>query len=155
MQPNTIYIYTDGAAQGNPGPGGYGVVMKYQAFEKELCDGFRRTTNNRMELLAVIKGLEEIKREGIPVIVVSDSKYVTDAFNLNWVNGWIKKQFKDVKNPDLWKMLIPLAKKYQVKFQWIKGHNGHPENERCDELAVMMARKATKVDTYYESLSNS
>ena len=134
-----IRIFTDGAAQGNPGPGGYGVILKFNGHVKELSGGFRLTTNNRMELLAVIAGLEAIKKDGIPVTIFSDSKYVVESVEKGWLWGWEKKNFKDKKNPDLWLRYIPLHKKYKPKFVWIKGHAGHPENERCDQLAVTAA----------------
>jgi ribonuclease HI len=134
-----IKIYTDGAAQGNPGPGGYGTIMKYGSHEKELSQGYELTTNNRMELMAVIAGLEAIKKPGIPVTIYSDSKYVVDSVEKGWVWGWEKKGFVKKANPDLWKRYIPLHRKYKPKFVWIRGHNGHPENERCDRLAVLAA----------------
>lgn len=131
-----IFLYTDGAAKGNPGPGGYGVVLEAGPYQKELSEGFRRTTNNRMELLAVIIGLEALKKTGSQVTVVSDSKYVVDAINKGWLSSWIRKGFKGKKNIDLWKRIIPQLQKHQVRFQWVKGHNDHPQNERCDRLAV-------------------
>ncbi|GMQ27974.1 ribonuclease HI [Algoriphagus confluentis] len=131
-----IKIYTDGAAKGNPGPGGYGVVLKFGKHEKELSEGFRLTTNNRMELLAVIRGLQALNTTEYPVQIFSDSKYVVDAIEKGWLWGWQKKGFKDKKNPDLWLRYIPLHLKYKPKFFWVKGHAGHPENERCDQLAV-------------------
>ena len=134
-----IRIYTDGAAQGNPGPGGYGTIMKYGSHEKEFSQGYRLTTNNRMELLAVIKGLEAIKKLGIPVTVYSDSQYVINSIEKGWLWGWEKKNFKDKANPDLWKLYIPLHKLFKPKFIWVRGHAGHPENERCDQLAVQAA----------------
>jgi ribonuclease HI len=147
-----IRIYTDGAAQGNPGPGGYGTILKFNQAEKELSEGFRLTTNNRMELLAVIKGLEAIKKEGIPVTIYSDSKYVVDSIEKGWLWGWEKKNFKDKANPDLWKIYIPLHRKFKPKFIWIKGHAGHPENERCDQLAVQAAsEKKLAIDYEYEA----
>ena len=146
-----IRIYTDGAAQGNPGPGGFGVVMKFNHAEKELSGGFRLTTNNRMELLAVITGLEAIKKEGIPVTIYSDSKYVVDAIEKGWIWGWQKKNFAKKANPDLWQRYIPLHNKYKPKFVWVKGHAGHPENERCDQLAVRAATGGKlKIDVEYE-----
>jgi ribonuclease HI len=149
-----IRIYTDGAAQGNPGPGGYGTILKFNHAEKELAEGFRLTTNNRMELLAVIKGLEAIKKEGIPVTIYSDSKYVVDAIEKGWLWSWEKKNFKDKANVDLWKLYIPLHKKFKPKFIWIKGHAGHPENERCDQLAVQAAlEKKLNIDYEYEDAS--
>jgi ribonuclease HI len=134
-----IKIYTDGAAQGNPGPGGYGTIMKYGANEKELSQGFELTTNNRMELMAVIAGLEAIKKTGIPITIYSDSKYVVDSVEKGWIWGWEKKSFAKKANEDLWRRYIALHRKLNPKFVWIRGHNGHPENERCDRLAVMAA----------------
>lgn len=131
-----IYLFTDGASSGNPGPGGYGAVLRCGSHEKELSGGFACTTNNRMELLAVIKGLEAIKWDRATVYVTSDSSYVVNAINKGWLRGWVSKGFRKVKNPDLWQRLIPLLQKHDVQFFWIKGHNGHPENERCDALAV-------------------
>ena len=132
----TIYLYTDGAASGNPGPGGYGVVLKCGTFVKEISGGFAKTTNNRMELLAVIVGLEAIKWDNARVEVWSDSKYVVNAITEGWLENWILKDWKKVKNPDLWQRFLPLYRAHQVTFHWIKGHAGHPENERCDRLAV-------------------
>jgi len=150
-----IRIYTDGAAQGNPGPGGYGAIMKFNHHVKELSGGFRLTTNNRMELLAVITGLESIKKEGIAVTVYSDSKYVVDSVEKGWIWNWEKKDFKNKANPDLWKRYIPLHKKYKPKFIWIKGHAGHPENERCDVLAVQAATGYDlQRDSWYEENQN-
>ena len=132
----TIYLYTDGAASGNPGPGGYGVVLKCGTFVKEISGGFAKTTNNRMELLAVIVGLEAIKWDNARVEVWRDSKYVVNAITEGWLEKWILKDWKKVKNPDLWQRFLPLYRAHQVTFHWIKGHAGHPENERCDRLAV-------------------
>ncbi len=147
-----ILLYTDGAAKGNPGPGGYGVVLIYKQHRKELSEGFRLTTNNRMELLAVIKGLEALKGEGFEVTVVSDSKYVVDSVEKGWLHNWIRKNWKDVKNVDLWQRFLPLYKKHKVRFRWIKGHAGHVENERCDRLAVMSAEKEKLlIDEGYEA----
>lgn len=146
-----IRIYTDGAAQGNPGPGGYGVILKFNQAEKELSQGFRRTTNNRMELLAVIAGLEAIKKEGIPVTIYSDSEYVVNSVEKGWIWNWEKQNFKKKANVDLWQRYIPLHKKYKPKFIWIRGHAGHPENERCDYLAVAAAKSGNLlVDEEYE-----
>ncbi len=133
---NKITIYTDGAARGNPGPGGYGVVLMSGKHRKELSEGFQHTTNNRMELLAVIKGLEALKNAGSEVTIYTDSKYVADAVEKGWVFGWERKQFKKKKNPDLWKRFLKIYRKHKVKFVWVKGHANIPENERCDELAV-------------------
>lgn len=131
-----ITIYTDGASSGNPGPGGYGVVLLSGPHRKELSGGFKRTTNNRMELLAVITGLEALKNHGEEVVIYSDSKYVVDSVEKGWVFGWEKKHFKDKKNPDLWKRFLLAYRKHRVRFKWVKGHNENPLNERCDELAV-------------------
>lgn len=133
---NKIIIYTDGAARGNPGPGGYGVVLLSGKLRKELSHGYKKTTNNRMELLAVIVGLEALKIENSIVSVFTDSKYVADAVEKGWVFGWEKKGFKKKKNPDLWRRFLKIYRKHQVKFTWIKGHANIPENERCDRLAV-------------------
>jgi ribonuclease HI len=147
-----IKIFTDGAAQGNPGPGGYGVILKYNEHVKELSEGFRLTTNNRMELLAVIKGLEAIRKEGIGVTIYSDSQYVIYAIEKGWLWNWQKKNFKDKANVDLWLRYIPLHKKFTPRFVWVKGHAGHPENERCDFLAVKAASGVNLlVDFEYEN----
>ena len=134
-----IRIYTDGAAQGNPGPGGYAAILKFKEYVKEISQGFRLTTNNRMELMAVIAGLEAIKKDSIPVSIYSDSEYVVKAVEEGWIWNWEKKNFAKKKNVDLWQRYIPLHKKYKPKFHWIRGHAGHPENERCDYLAVQAA----------------
>ena len=149
-----ISIFTDGAAKGNPGPGGYGIIMKSGKHYKEFSEGFKLTTNNRMELLSVIVALEKIKVENAEVNIWSDSKYVVDAVEKSWVFGWEKKDFKGKKNPDLWKRFLRIYPKHRVRFHWIKGHDGHPENERCDELAVNAAGgSGLKEDTgYQESL---
>ncbi len=146
-----IKIYTDGASRGNPGPGGYGVVMLYGALRKEIAEGFRLTTNNRMELLSVIAALESLKKEGAVVTVYSDSKYVVDSVELKWVFGWEKKHFKDKKNEDLWKRFLKIYRKHEVKFIWVKGHASNKENNRCDELAVEAAMgKEHQIDHWYE-----
>ena len=132
----SIYLFTDGAASGNPGPGGYGVILRCGSFEKELSGGFARTTNNRMELLAVITGLEAIRWDHATVEVYSDSSYVVKAVNEGWLWDWERKGFAKKKNPDLWQRFLPLYRQHKVTFHWIKGHAGHPENERCDRLAV-------------------
>ena len=144
-----VMIYTDGAARGNPdGPVGYGTILQFvdakgTLHEREYSAGYRKTTNNRMELMAVIIGLEALTRP-CEVEVVSDSKYVTDAFNQHWIDGWLKKNWKTstnkpVKNIDLWKRLLKAKDGHHVKFIWVKGHDGHPENERCDLLATTAA----------------
>lgn len=134
-----IELYTDGASRGNPGPGGYGVVLKSGSHRKEISGGFLVTTNNRMELLAVIEGLEALKRKGSAVTVYSDSSYVCDAVNKGWLFEWEKKSFAKKKNPDLWIRFLKIYRIHKVKFVWIKGHAGHKENERCDTLAVEAA----------------
>jgi ribonuclease HI len=151
-----IDIYTDGAASGNPGPGGYGVILRSGSHYKELSGGFRLTTNNRMELLAVIEGLNAIKKPGGQVTIYSDSKYVVDSVEKKWVFGWVKKGFKDKKNKDLWIRFLAAYKLHDVKFIWIKGHNSHPENERCDELAVAASklRSALPPDIEFEAEKN-
>jgi len=148
-----IEIYTDGAASGNPGPGGYGTILRAGQHYKELSGGFRMTTNNRMELLAVIKGLEALKSLNQQVTVYSDSKYVVDAVEKKWVFGWVTKNFKDKKNKDLWIRFLELYKLHKVKFIWIKGHNDHPENERCDRLAVFASqdKQNLAIDTFFEA----
>jgi ribonuclease HI len=146
-----IEIYTDGASSGNPGPGGYGVILRSGKHYKELSGGFRKTTNNRMELLAVITGLESIKVVGQDIMVFSDSKYIIDSVEKKWVFGWVRTGFKGKKNKDLWLRFLDVYKLHHVKFTWVKGHNGHPENERCDELAVEAAKqKNLLIDSFFE-----
>ena len=135
-----ITVYTDGAARGNPGPGGYGIVLISGSHRKEIAEGFRNTTNNRMELLAVIVALETVKSGSHEITVYSDSKYVVDSVNKGWVFGWVKKNFKDKKNVDLWKRFLQVYPKLKIKFVWVKGHANIPENERCDELAVAASK---------------
>lgn len=134
-----VHIYTDGSAKGNPGPGGFGTIWVLGEHEKELSRGYRLTTNNRMELLAVIEGLERLKRPGLTVTITSDSTYVVDAVTKGWVFNWARKKFKDKKNVDLWKRFLRIYPKHDVRFRWIKGHAGHHYNERCDQLAVQAA----------------
>lgn len=146
-----VEIYTDGAAKGNPGNGGYGAILRFGKTEKELSQGFRKTTNNRMELLAVIVALEQLKTNKYPVIIYSDSKYVVDAVTNKWVDGWVRTNFKGKKNKDLWLRYLEAAKPHQITFKWIRGHNGHPENERCDRLAVQAAESTNLlIDEEYE-----
>lgn len=140
-----IHLYTDGACSGNPGPGGWGAILKYMDTERVLSGGEAQTTNNRMELTAVIEGLAALKSP-CEVVLCSDSKYVIDSIEKGWVyswkkNGWKKADKKPALNIDLWERLLPLLETHKVSFCWIKGHNGHPENERCDELAVMETEK--------------
>jgi len=137
-----VDIYTDGSSRGNPGPGGFGVVLESPGFPtKEISGGYRKTTNNRMELLAVIVALRAIKKTNVDVTIYSDSKYVVDAVEKGWVFGWMKKGFANKKNPDLWRDFLPLYQKIKPKLVWIKGHNDHPQNEKCDKLAVAAAKK--------------
>jgi len=150
-----IIIYTDGSSLGNPGPGGYGVVMKYGQHRKEISAGFRKTTNNRMELLAVIVALEALKKEGLEVLIYTDSQYVQRAVTEKWVFGWERKNFKGKKNPDLWRRFLPLYRKQRVTFKWVKGHAGIPENERCDQLANSAAQQNPRdIDAGYEQAAN-
>ena len=149
----SIIIYTDGSAKGNPGNGGYGIVMLSGSFRKELKQGFKLTTNNRMELLAVIIAIESVKKVGSEITIFSDSKYVVDAVEKKWVFGWEKKNFNKKKNPDLWKRFLVVYRKHKVRFKWIKGHNSHPQNERCDQLAVAAAKGINLIsDTFFESI---
>jgi len=146
-----IQIYTDGSSLGNPGPGGYGIIMKSGKHYKELSQGYRLTTNNRMELLAVIMALESIKKENSNVQIFTDSKYVVDAINKNWLKNWQKINFKGKKNVDLWKRFLLISPKQNIKFNWVKGHAGHDLNEKCDVLAVNAANsKDLLVDEGYE-----
>jgi ribonuclease HI len=154
MAEDQVVIYTDGAARGNPGPGGYGVVLLFKGHRKEISAGYRKTTNNRMELLAVIAGLEALKRKDLKVKVFSDSKYVVDAVTKGWIWQWEAKRFKKKKNPDLWKRYIKLHHQFDITFQWVKGHANIPENERCDQLAVEASNHSDLLtDIGYEQLS--
>ena len=144
-------MHTDGCSLCSPGVGGFAAILRYQNREKEISGGFQETTNNRMELLAVITGLEAIKKDGIPVSIYSDSQYVVKAVEEGWIWGWEKKNFAKKKNADLWKRYIPLHKKFKPKFHWVRGHAGHVENERCDYLAVKAATSpGLLVDEEYE-----
>lgn len=150
-----ITIYTDGSARGNPGPGGYGVVLLSGPYRKELSQGFRLTTNNRMELLAVCVALEALKFEGSEVTIYSDSRYVVDAVEKKWVFGWLKKNFQGKKNPDLWMRFLRSYRRHHVRFVWVKGHAETVENNRCDQLAVAAAEDTARLleDTGYEAES--
>ena len=151
-----INIYTDGSSRGNPGPGGYGVILKFGDKAKEVSDGYRRTTNNRMELMAVCVALENLNTNKYPVVVHSDSKYVIDSITQGWIWGWQKKQFKGKKNKDLWLRYLALHSKFKLSYVWVKGHAGHPENERCDELAFQAAtNNPTKIDFVFEAEENN
>lgn len=148
-----IVIYTDGAASGNPGPGGFGTVLLAGPHRKEISQGYRRTTNNRMELLAVIIGLEALKFENSEVMIFTDSQYVVNSVEKGWLNGWLKTNFKGKKNKDLWLRYNEIAKRHKVKFTWIKGHANIPENERCDQLAVAASRDRANwfIDKVFEA----
>lgn len=153
MEIKTVDIFTDGACRGNPGPGGCGVILRYHGQEKELSEGYGKTTNNRMELLAVILGLSALQ-ERCKVNLYSDSKYVLDSLKKGWAkkwkaNNWIKSDKKPALNSDLWDQLLGLMDKHDVTLNWVKGHDGHPENERCDKLAVDAALKATGTATTF------
>lgn len=146
-----ITVYTDGAAKGNPGPGGYGIVLMSGKHYKELSQGFRLTTNNRMELMSVCVALESLKTSGCFVTVYSDSRYVVDAIEKDWIGGWVKRNWKNVKNPDLWSRYLRIAREHQVKFQWVRGHAGNKYNEVCDQLAVAASNgRDLLVDDWYE-----
>ena len=152
MSPDII-VYTDGSSRGNPGPGGYGIVMQKFGTDylKEFSEGYKKTTNNRMELLAVIVALEKIKKEKQHVHVFTDSKYVSESVEKKWVENWEKKQFKNKKNPDLWIRFLKVYRKHKVRFFWVKGHSNNPTNERCDFLAVQARqKKELKIDINYE-----
>ena len=149
-----IIIYTDGSSRGNPGPGGYGIVMQKHGtnYSKEFSEGYRKTTNNRMELLAAIVALEKLKKLNQTVHIYTDSKYVSESVEKKWVNSWEKKGFKNKKNPDLWIRFLKIFRKHKVRFFWIKGHNNNPTNERCDELAYNASLKQKLlIDIEYES----
>lgn len=148
-----ITIYTDGSARGNPGPGGYGIVFLMGNKMKEASEGFRHTTNNRMELLSVIVALETLKGHGHHVTIISDSKYVVESINQKWVWGWEKKNFKGKKNQDLWERFLEIYPKHHLKMQWVKGHADNPFNEQCDVLAVTAATGGDlQIDHAYEAL---
>jgi len=147
-----VTVYTDGGASGNPGPGGWGAILISGKHRKEMNGGFRLTTNNRMELLAVIKALEAMKNPGTEVTIYSDSKYVVDAVTKQWVFGWVKKDFKGKKNPDLWKRFLKIYAVHKVDFVWVKGHAGNELNERADRLAVSAYEEGVlEVDEVYEA----
>lgn len=150
-----LIIYTDGAARGNPGPGGYGVVLNWAGKIKELSQGFRLTTNNRMELMAVVEGLKALSRDGLDIVIYSDSSYVVNSVEKGWVFDWVKKGFKDKKNPDLWKEFLLYYKRHRIKFVWVKGHADNPWNNRCDQLATAAAdSRHWLVDEGYEREKN-
>lgn len=152
---NFIELYTDGAASGNPGPGGFGIVLKFKNHRKEISSGFKRTTNNRMELMAVIVGLESVTSNDLEVHVFSDSKYVVDAINLKWLLGWRKTGFKNKANVDLWQRFLRVYDAQKHKFFWVKGHASNAENNRCDELAVAASKKPNlPKDEGYEAIKH-
>jgi ribonuclease HI len=149
-----IEIYTDGACSGNPGKGGYGIILLSGKHVKEISAAYKRTTNNRMELLAVIVALQSIKKPGANITIYSDSKYVCDSISLGWVNGWVKTGFKNKKNPDLWKMFLELQKLHQIKMKWVKGHADNMYNNRCDLLATQaIINSPLLTDDGYEGLA--
>jgi ribonuclease HI len=154
---NGITIYTDGSSRGNPGPGGYGTILLFGSLRKELSQGFRMTTNNRMELMAVIAGLQALKKEDIPVTIYSDSQYVVKAIEQGWLKNWIATDFKGgKKNKDLWMQYYHLARNKKIKFVWVRGHADNPYNNRCDELATAAADgKDLLTDDGYEQDKNS
>ena len=150
MTTEQVVIYTDGSSRGNPGPGGYGVILKYGAHERELSQGYHFTTNNRMELMAVIEGIKALKKNGLAITLYSDSQYVVKAIKEGWLKKWMATNFKGgKKNPDLWKELHDLLQLHQVNFKWIKGHADNPYNNRCDELATQAAINGTKISHHY------
>lgn len=147
-----LTIYTDGASRGNPGRGGYGAVLIWGQKEMEISGGYSLTTNNRMELLAVIKALEALKKDGMEIHIFTDSKYVVDSVEKGWLFGWVKKGFQGKKNMDLWQRFLPLYRKHKIKFHWVKGHADNPYNNRCDELATMAADgQNLGKDTWFET----
>ncbi len=152
-----LQIFTDGAARGNPGRGGYGAILVWGKYRKEFSAGFKYTTNNRMELMAVIVALEAITKDGLTIDIYTDSKYVCDTVEKGWLWGWIKKGFKGKKNPDLWMRFAQLYKRNTITFNWVKGHAGHAENERCDQLATHAADNNASLDDvgYLKSLQNN
>jgi ribonuclease HI len=153
---NYIELYTDGAASGNPGPGGFGVVLKFRQHRKEISGAFRKTTNNRMELLAVIVGLESVTNNNLPVKIFSDSKYVVDAVNQKWILGWQRTGFKNKANPDLWQRFLRVYDPSKHFFHWVKGHATNVENNRCDELAVSAYKTSLlRIDEGYEAMGGN
>lgn len=151
MSKYDVNIYTDGSSAPNPGLGGFGIVMEKVGtdYVKEFSQAFRHTTNNRMELLGVIVSLEKLKKKA-SVLITSDSKYVIDSVVKGWVFNWERTNFKDKKNPDLWKRFLEVYRKHDVEFEWVKGHNSHPQNERCDVLATTAYSNGVLIDEYYE-----
>lgn len=152
-----LHIYTDGASRGNPGPGGYGILLIWGEAKKEISAGYRLTTNNRMELLAVIKALESLNRPGLSITIYTDSRYIVDAVQKGWLTTWISNNFKGgKKNKDLWLQYHELSQQHHIRFQWVKGHASNPFNNRCDELATRAADgQHLLVDQVYEQEQNS
>jgi len=152
LQPSQLIIYTDGSSRGNPGPGGYGTILIWGTVRKELSGGYRFTTNNRMELMAVIAGLEALKKDSLKITVYSDSQYIVRAVKEGWLKNWIATNFKGgKKNKDLWLYYHELAQKHQINFVWVKGHADNPNNNRCDELATAAADGGNlQIDEGYE-----
>ncbi len=151
-----LVIYTDGAARGNPGPGGYGVVLQWGSKRKELAQGYRRTTNNRMELMAVIAALQSLTRGGLDIVVYSDSSYVVNAVEKGWLKGWLRTGFKGKKNADLWRQYATLSQQHRIRFVWVKGHADNPLNNRCDQLATAAADSGQwLIDEGYEQDGNN
>ncbi len=151
-----IEIYTDGSAKGNPGKGGFGIYLRFGNKVKEISQGYRLTTNNRMELLAVVVALESLKTNEYRIKITSDSKYVIDSITKRWVYNWVKKGFSGKKNEDLWRRYLEVSNKFNIDFVWVKGHNGHFENERCDKLAVDAAESNNLlIDEFYEKTENN
>lgn len=156
MNSPDVVIYTDGSSRGNPGPGGYGIILEdcNSGFIKEYAKGFKLTTNNRMELLAVIDALKKLKKESLKIIVYTDSKYVINPVEKKWLDNWKKTGFKNKKNVDLWLDFLKLFDKNTIKFNWIKGHNNHPQNEKCDKLAFDASKsKNSSLDLEYEKIN--
>ena len=152
-----IVMYTDGSSRGNPGPGGYGTILMFKGKRRELSGGYRKTTNNRMELMAVIKGLEALTKKGLHLVVYSDSQYVVKAVQEGWLNNWIRTNFKGgKKNKDLWLRYHELAQEHRVRFHWVKGHADNPYNNRCDELATAAADgQGLEIDHFFETEQSS
>ena len=156
MNDRDVIIYTDGSSRGNPGPGGYGIVMEHckSGYVKEYSKGFKLTTNNRMELMAVIEALKKLKQTNLKITVYTDSKYVVDSIEKKWLFKWEKIKFKNKKNVDLWLDFLKLFDKNTIKFNWIKGHNNHPQNEKCDKLAFDASKsKNLSLDLEYEKIN--
>lgn len=151
MNTNQITIYTDGSSRGNPGPGGYGVILMWNGHRKELSAGYRLTTNNRMELLGVITALEAVKKDAQDIVIYTDSQYIVNSVEKKWVFDWVKKDFREKKNKDLWLRFLELYKKHHIRFVWVKGHAANPFNNRCDELATLAADGLNLlIDTVFE-----